>query len=306
MYCFAFSDNLVRQEETDDSGAPGELPDPVANKPQWTRQPRHSKSDERRDRELCQEPDAANTTSRTAVSLTVLTHHWTCNSSISFFVSLTGLGAFQVAFTARDLFRKLHQPLGIRNLRWDLEPDLPVSSCGEGPKAVKATDRCRRLSHNPTRSERTLRLQTVLLLSALAPLSAPCATKQAVSGIKSPPRRVQYGLASWYGPEDQGRKTASGERFDEHRLTAAHRTLPLGTRARVTNLRNGRSVVVRIIDRGPRDPRRAIDLSKAAAERLRFTRRGLTTVRIRVLTKNRFFRSAGAENGGPPAPGKRR
>src|SRR5271157_778212 len=90
--------------------------------------------------------------------------------------------------------------------------------------------------------------------------------------------RVQYGVASWYGDHEQGRPMACGEPFNEYAMVAAHRTLPLGTEVRVTNMRNGRSVVVRIMDRGPRVAGRAIDLSKAAAERLRFTHQGLAPV----------------------------
>jgi rare lipoprotein A len=77
---------------------------------------------------------------------------------------------------------------------------------------------------------------------------------------------LQRGAASWYGPGFHGRKTASGERFNTHALTAAHRTLPFGTRVRVTNERTGRSVVVRINDRGPYAHGRVIDLSKASAQ----------------------------------------
>ena len=95
---------------------------------------------------------------------------------------------------------------------------------------------------------------------------------------------VQYGVASWYGEEFQGRKMASGERFNEYSMIAAHRTLPLGSRVEVTNLSNGLSVVVRVMDRGPYIAGRAIDLSKAAANRLAFTSRGLARVRIRVLS----------------------
>ncbi|MDP4006933.1 septal ring lytic transglycosylase RlpA family protein [Methylobacterium sp. NEAU K] len=76
----------------------------------------------------------------------------------------------------------------------------------------------------------------------------------------------QAGVASWYGPGFHGRKTSNGERFDMNALTAAHRTLPLGTQVRVTNTRNGRSVVVRINDRGPYAGRCVIDLSKASAQ----------------------------------------
>ena len=77
---------------------------------------------------------------------------------------------------------------------------------------------------------------------------------------------LQRGVASWYGPGFHGRRTASGERFNTHAMTAAHRTLPFGTRVRVTNERTGRSVVVRINDRGPFAHGRVIDLSKASAQ----------------------------------------
>ncbi len=78
----------------------------------------------------------------------------------------------------------------------------------------------------------------------------------------------QQGLASWYGPGFHGRKTASGERFNAGAMTAAHRTLPFGTRVRVVNRKTGRSVVVRINDRGPYAHGRIIDLSQASAKAL--------------------------------------
>jgi len=97
--------------------------------------------------------------------------------------------------------------------------------------------------------------------------------------------RVLHGKAVFYGDKWHGRKTASGERFNQHEMTAAHRSLPLGTRVRVTNLSNGKSVVVRINDRGPygRDRSRIIDLSKAAARRLDFIDSGWARVKLEVL-----------------------
>lgn len=92
--------------------------------------------------------------------------------------------------------------------------------------------------------------------------------------------RGDRGKASWYGPEFQGSPTASGEPFDMHALTAAHRTLPLGSYARVKNLDNGRSVVVKINDRGPHVRRRMIDLSFAAAKEIRMV--GAGTARVEV------------------------
>lgn len=94
---------------------------------------------------------------------------------------------------------------------------------------------------------------------------------------------TERGEASWYGPDHQGRRTSSGEPFDMHKLTAAHPTLPLGTQLLVTNLRNGRSVQVRVNDRGPGKPGRIVDLSYAAAEALGYLQAGLIPVRIRVL-----------------------
>jgi rare lipoprotein A len=94
---------------------------------------------------------------------------------------------------------------------------------------------------------------------------------------------VQRGLATFYGGEHQGGPTASGERFDKRRLTAAHRTLPFGTRVRVTNTRNGRSVEVRINDRGPYGHGRIIDLSEAAARRLDMIDAGVVPVIVEVV-----------------------
>jgi rare lipoprotein A len=94
---------------------------------------------------------------------------------------------------------------------------------------------------------------------------------------------VERGTASYYGDELAGRPTASGERFDPGRLTAAHRSLPFGAKVRVTNLRNGRTVVVRINDRGPFTRRRIIDLSYAAARRIGMVAAGTAPVRIELL-----------------------
>jgi rare lipoprotein A len=93
---------------------------------------------------------------------------------------------------------------------------------------------------------------------------------------------VQRGEASWYGPGFHGRKTASGERFNQHSLTAAHRKLPLGTKATVINLDNGKTVEVEINDRGPYVRGRIIDLSEAAAKRLAMKHTGTTLVRLEV------------------------
>jgi rare lipoprotein A len=92
------------------------------------------------------------------------------------------------------------------------------------------------------------------------------------------------GQASWYGSDFQGSPTASGEPFNMNALTAAHRTLPLGSYARVKNLDNGRSVVVRINDRGPHARRRTIDLSYAAAQEIEMVNAGTAPVEVAPLT----------------------
>ena len=91
------------------------------------------------------------------------------------------------------------------------------------------------------------------------------------------------GRASWYGPGFHGRTTANGERFNQNAMTAAHRSLPFGTRVKVTNLNNGRSVIVRINDRGPFAKGRVIDLSKAAAGVIGMLSSGTAPVRLQVL-----------------------
>ena len=130
-----------------------------------------------------------------------------------------------------------------------------------------------------------LRPWTVVV--ALTALLAGCATARGPVGMpppKAPPGTVQTGEASWYGERHQGRRTASGEVYDMHRLTAAHRELPLGTCVLVTNLKNGRSVEVRVNDRGPTVAGRIIDLSYAAARALGAVAAGTFPVSVQVLS----------------------
>jgi rare lipoprotein A len=94
---------------------------------------------------------------------------------------------------------------------------------------------------------------------------------------------VQHGLASWYGGRHHGGPTASGERFDKRAMTAAHRSFKMNTRVRVTNKRNGRSVIVRINDRGPFVRGRIIDVSEAAAEQLGMKKAGVVPVKVERL-----------------------
>lgn len=103
---------------------------------------------------------------------------------------------------------------------------------------------------------------------------------------------VEEGIASYYSYEFHGRKTANGEIFDKDKPSAAHRTFPLGTIARVTNLKNGKSIILRINDRGPFKSGRIIDVSYAAAVQLDFVKEGTAKVRIEVLEygDNKYYK----------------
>lgn len=117
----------------------------------------------------------------------------------------------------------------------------------------------------------------------LLPLAALLLTGCASQSTVDPHGYLAEGQASWYGAQHQGKPTASGERFDQNALTAAHRQLPFGTRVRVTHLSSGRQVIVRINDRGPFSKGRIIDLSRRAAEQLGMLRQGVAPVRIEAL-----------------------
>jgi rare lipoprotein A len=131
--------------------------------------------------------------------------------------------------------------------------------------------------------------------AASGPISSRAASNPKLSPNQAPQsasalhhaRPYQVGTASWYGDYFEGRPTASGEPFNMYDLTAAHMTLPLGTLVRVTNLRNHRSVIVRINDRGPYVSGRIVDLSYNAARVLHFEQQGLQRVRLDVLPKHR-------------------
>jgi rare lipoprotein A len=119
-------------------------------------------------------------------------------------------------------------------------------------------------------------------LSSLVLLAA-CGAAPAPSVVPTSPGVIEEGLASWYGERHHGRPTASGEPFDMNAFTAAHRTLPMNTRVRVTNRKNGRSVEVRINDRGPYARGRIIDVSKAAARALDMVSDGVVPVSVEVM-----------------------
>jgi len=125
------------------------------------------------------------------------------------------------------------------------------------------------------RGARAANARRLLLACVLMPLTA--------MAEKAP--FTQTGMASWYGNEFKGHKTASGTRYNPEELTAAHRKLPFGTCVRVTNLRNNRSTVVKITNRGPYIHRRIIDVSRKAARELDMMKSGVARVRIVVVPK---------------------
>ena len=153
----------------------------------------------------------------------------------------------------------------------------------------------------------TITLGRLIVVGAACVVATGCASvgREPIEGARSRARATpapppspgatlgpDTGKASWYGDVHHGKKTASGEAYDMHTLTAAHRTLPFGTRVRVTNVDNGRSVVVRVNDRGPLVGGRIIDLSQAAARALGALGSGIFTVRLEI------FEDAAA---GPPS-----
>ena len=117
-----------------------------------------------------------------------------------------------------------------------------------------------------------------------APVSSVRQISQVRQQVSKP---YQIGTASWYGENFDGKPTASGEPYDMYDMTAAHLKLPMGSYVRVTNLHNGRSVIVRVNDRGPVVPGRIIDLSYGAAQALEFRQRGLQRVRIDLINPHK-------------------
>jgi rare lipoprotein A len=125
--------------------------------------------------------------------------------------------------------------------------------------------------------------------AAAAPAAAPAATVVApaapapAAAKEAPAAGASDGKVAYYGKKFHGRKTASGERFNAGALTMAHKTLPFGTMVKVTNVKNNRSVVVRVNDRGPTSPDRVGDLSAAAAAKIRMLRSGVIDAKLEVV-----------------------
>ncbi len=154
---------------------------------------------------------------------------------------------------------------------------MPVKPCSKKSDTGTASLMSRLRLADSLRMDGRFRLAAVLVASLYL---AGCSLFHHEAPAPGP---VETGIASWHGAELQGNRTASGERFDQRALTAASRTFPIGTRLRVTNLDNGRSVVVRVNDRGPFARGRVIDVSYAAARALGMVGRGTARVQIEAL-----------------------
>jgi rare lipoprotein A len=137
----------------------------------------------------------------------------------------------------------------------------------------------------PSRLRARLALVLALfVLASCAQVNPPHdGTREAPSNCTQARHYQEVGTASWYGREHHGRRTASGQTFNMHGLTAAHRTLPFGSRIRVTNVGNGRSVVLTVNDRGPFIKGRFLDVSYRAARDLNFVRAGITRVKVEAV-----------------------
>lgn len=193
-------------------------------------------------------------------------------------------------------------PVGYpRQLSWTSSSCLcltiPLDAVGAVARAQSTCSRpasrpCSTTNHQRRGLAPSMRTSGRTGICALAACLSGCATQVAVSTPGSSSTtvlEVRQGMASYFGPEFHGRTMASGGRFDMNAMGAAHPSYPFGTLVRVTNLRNGRSVRVRIVDRGPAPRLRAdgviIDLSRGAAQRLGYIRQGRAPVRVEVLKR---------------------
>jgi len=134
---------------------------------------------------------------------------------------------------------------------------------------------------------RTIKMKIVklniLIISTLTVLLFSCSSSKKTNSKSAKYKIYQKGDASWYGPGFNGKKTANGETFDMYKLTAAHKKLSFGTKVKVTNLQNNKSVIVRINDRGPFVKGRVIDLSKKAAQKIDMIKAGHVPVSLIIL-----------------------
>ena len=151
---------------------------------------------------------------------------------------------------------------------------LPNSTNDKSEDTLQAANLLRRLMGNA---------EPVSKVTGESPASKKLASRPVAVNFAIGATKLLSGLASWYGPGFDGNMTANGERFNQYAFTAAHRSLPFGTKVRVTNVHNGQSVVVRITDRGPFEYSRIIDLSKGAAQVIGLLGAGIGSVKMEVL-----------------------
>jgi len=163
-------------------------------------------------------------------------------------------------------------------LKLDSSLIIPNSSKNKANSALEATNLLRRLIGNaqPLAKVEGIKVEGIKVSRVIKP-----SYRQPIALVS----QVITGMASWYGPGFHGGTTANGERFNQYKYTAAHPNLPFGTPVRVTNMYNGRSVVVRINDRGPYSGGRVIDLSKRAAQTIGLISSGVARVRLEVIRR---------------------
>ncbi len=191
-------------------------------------------------------------------------------------LSCTGLGADRI----RSRAPKVSSPdiKGTLRLFAVALAAAMLAACAQAPVAVERPSARAARRHAPPEPDRTASFDSRAQTAAVAKAEAPSATDKTNSSRAT--QAGSYGLASYYGHQS---RTASGEKFNAREFTAAHRTLPFGTRLRVTDVATGRSVTVRVNDRGPFVSGRVVDVSSSAAETLGIAGRGVARVKLEVV-----------------------
>ena len=189
-------------------------------------------------------------------------------------INLASLDAQEIAVSWKSRNRYGITVKGEELVEINTETLLPDTTKDPALDALQVTNRLRRLLGNAP---------PLKVIAGLPEAPKPQIVKQAQQVVAQAVKVGSRGMASWYGPGFHGRRSANGERYNQNNLTAAHRSLPFGTKVKVTNVRTGRSVVVRITDRGPHVRGRIIDLSAAAARIVGVMQSGVAPVQVEVL-----------------------
>ena len=189
-------------------------------------------------------------------------------------INLASLDAQEIAVSWKSSDRYGITINGEELVEVNTETLLPNTTKDPALDALQVTNRLRRLLGNAP---------PLKVIAGLPEAPKPQIVKQAQQVVAQAVKVGSRGMASWYGPGFNGRRSANGERYNQNNLTAAHRSLPFGTKVKVTNVRTGRSVVVRITDRGPHVRGRIIDLSAAAARIVGVMQSGVAPVQLEVL-----------------------